>query len=157
PSGRYLAGQRSGGPVLLWGLASGKLLRALDLPLQGVGALAFSPDGRVVVACQGQALHVWDLAKNRELHQWPGHAGAVEEVRFSADGKRLISTGRDHTARVWEPATGKLLQTWAGPTDLHVAIRIAPDGAVLAPARTRVVRAELTGDKASQRDLITGL
>jgi WD40 repeat protein len=157
PSGRYLAGQRPGGPLLLWGVASGKVLRALDLPRHGVGAMAFSPDGRVIAACQGQAIRVWDLGKNRELHQWPGHDGAIEDVRFAADGKRLISTAWDHTARVWESATGRLLQTWVGPTDLHVAIRITPNGSLLAPARSKVVRVELTGAKAAQRDLLTGL
>jgi WD40 repeat protein/serine/threonine protein kinase/tetratricopeptide (TPR) repeat protein len=36
------------------------------------------------------------------------HNDAVMAVAFSSDGKRLVSAGWDHTARIWNAATGEL-------------------------------------------------
>src|SRR4029450_10944177 len=36
-----------------------------------------------------------------------GHTHAVWSVAFSLDGKRLASSSRDHSLRVWDAASGK--------------------------------------------------
>ena len=43
-----------------------------------------------------------------------GHAAAVCSVRFSSDGKFLLSGGNDNTVRLWDVETGKLLKTVRG-------------------------------------------
>ncbi len=43
------------------------------------------------------------LAKFRSME---GHTGAVRSVKFSADGKLLVTCGQDATVRVWDFATG---------------------------------------------------
>ena len=40
-----------------------------------------------------------------------GHTGAVSGLRFSADGKQLISSSNDRTMKCWDVQSGKLLQT----------------------------------------------
>jgi WD40 repeat protein len=35
------------------------------------------------------------------------HAGAVNSATFSPDGKWIVTSGSDHTARVWDAATDK--------------------------------------------------
>src|SRR5204862_4203217 len=42
-----------------------------------------------------------------ELH---GHAGAVVDAAFSADGRLLITGSSDQTARVWNVTTGRVLR-----------------------------------------------
>ena len=37
-----------------------------------------------------------------------GHTGHVNGVAFSPDGRLLATTSSDHTARLWDPATGEL-------------------------------------------------
>ncbi len=49
------------------------------------------------------------LAKFRSLE---GHTGAVRSVKFSADGKLLVSCGLDATVRVWDFATGMPLTSF---------------------------------------------
>ena len=38
-----------------------------------------------------------------------GHTGRVNSAVFSNDGKKIVTASFDHTAKIWEAATGKLL------------------------------------------------
>jgi RNA polymerase sigma factor (sigma-70 family) len=81
-----------------------------------VGAVAFAP-GDKVLASAGTDKHVrlWEVATGREIgampHEW------VSELRFSADGRRLASTGYDDVS-LWDVTTGNRLGHWQG--DRHV-------------------------------------
>jgi hypothetical protein len=54
------------------------------------------------------------------------HAAAVQDVRFLAGGKWLLSGGSDDTVRLWDPLTGRELHHFPGQTG-----RLAPDGKTL--------------------------
>jgi len=57
-----------------------------------------------------------------------GHAGWVVSAAFSPDGRRIITSSYDKTARVWDAATGLELQTLSGHTDWLQAAAFSPDG-----------------------------
>jgi eukaryotic-like serine/threonine-protein kinase len=63
-----------------------------------------------------------------------GGTGAVNDVVFSADGKRLATASSDHTARVWDAATGAELLSLRGHTESVNGIAFSPDSAYLATA-----------------------
>src|ERR1700676_2638078 len=44
-----------------------------------------------------------------------GHAMPVICIAFSANGKRIVTGSEDHTAIVWDAATGRQLGTLADP------------------------------------------
>ncbi|MBM4068581.1 MAG: hypothetical protein FJ271_06500 [Planctomycetes bacterium] len=44
----------------------------------------------------------------------PGHGGFISHVVYSRDGRRIITTSWDRTARVWDAATGKPLLVLRG-------------------------------------------
>lgn len=83
-----------------------------------VNAVAFSPDGRLVVTgCSdpvGGYLRLWDAATGELLRKFEGHTDTVLSVAFSGDGSRLLSSSYDETARLWNVATGETLQTYRG-------------------------------------------
>jgi WD40 repeat protein len=104
--------------------------------------LAVEPSGkRVAVAFGGdqieEQLHnvvvpgvvkVYDPARGPDKRVLTGHTGAVKDVRFSADGARLLSVGADKTARVWDVADGRVvakLEGHKGPAEFGAFL---PDG-----------------------------
>jgi WD40 repeat protein len=123
PAGRWLAlGQFKAQAyalcsVLLVDPAGGGVVRPLPfLPSfsfemargvqDGARSLAFSPDGRWLVAgTRSGRMHRWDLSQEPpRLVSWQGHQGEVNRLAFSPDGKALFSASDDRTVKRWDPA-----------------------------------------------------
>ena len=97
-----------------------------DWESRAVGSLAFSPDGKYLVAGFGtkwffarpgspNPLKVWEVATRRPIGRLNGHTGLCLSLDFSRDGKLLASGSRDGTAIVWSTETWKALQTLPNP------------------------------------------
>src|SRR5207248_701774 len=86
---------------------------ALKQQMNNLTSVAFSPDGRKVAAGT-LIIKVWDTASGAELQTLKGHRGTVLCLAFSPDGERIISGSSDHTARVWNAATGDEILTLEG-------------------------------------------
>ncbi len=71
---------------------------------------------------------MWELETGRTLRTLQGHAGSVNAVAITPDGKRVVSASSDNTLKVWEPETGTLLRTLEGHAGSVNAVAITPDG-----------------------------
>jgi len=60
------------------------------------------------------------------------HAGAVQSLCFSSDGKILASGSYDNSVKIWSVPEGKLLKKLEGHTDTINSVNISPDGKTLA-------------------------
>jgi WD40 repeat protein/serine/threonine protein kinase len=74
----------------------------------------FSPDGRQVVTTHDHDARIWHAQTGELLFTLP-HEGLVFEAAYHPQGKKLITSTRQGTLRVWDPATGGLIQTLAPP------------------------------------------
>ncbi len=84
--------------IILWDVVSGRTLpySPLSLPARGAVNLAFSPDGKMLVAgsADGQ-LHFWRLSATPPVRESrPGHPSQVNSLAFSRDGRWLASAGK---------------------------------------------------------------
>ena len=68
-----------------------------------------------------------------------GHQGAINSVDFSIDGKRLLTTGADKTARVWDlENAGESIRRLERFGDRCLVARFSSDGQLIAAAGSSV-------------------
>ncbi|HXG12116.1 MAG TPA: PQQ-binding-like beta-propeller repeat protein [Gemmataceae bacterium] len=145
----------------LWDAGSGNLVREFKAykPKEfekghrdSVYCAAFSPDGKLIASGSARpgVIKLWNVADGtvvRDLENpnlkadpftmtAPAHPGDVFGLRFTADGKYLISVGaaprRQGYLAVWDVSDGKLL--WGGewPVGIIHCVAVSPDGKLLA-------------------------
>jgi WD40 repeat protein/beta-lactamase regulating signal transducer with metallopeptidase domain len=153
PDGKRLA-SRGGidGAVRVWDAATGAELRKFEglarvnpWRFYREAALAFSPDGKHVVASTRKAIVFFDVDGGKEVASWPGYRDCMY-VAYSPDGKLLASGGLDDAAkesyslRLWDAANGKevrrceLPKTRKGGTEPPTCFAFSPDGKKLVAA-----------------------
>jgi WD40 repeat protein/serine/threonine protein kinase len=104
-------------------------LKTLRGHLDGVYAVAFSPDGqRIVTGSADMTAKVWEAASGRELLTLRGHKNEIHSVAFSPDGQRIVTGSYDGTAREWEAASGRGLLTLNGHNAGIESVAFSPDG-----------------------------
>lgn len=116
PDGTVLATGTRNGKVNLWDATDGHPLRTFTFIHKGKPAwvenLALSPDGKRIAACANNAereIRVWDIATGTELFPPMMHQDGVGSIKFSPDGKFLVSASWDTTVRIWNAQTGRAI------------------------------------------------
>ena len=94
-------------------VSSGKQVAVVKDPTGVAGRvvdLDVSRDGTLLVAAQaeGGQLQLYGLPSGKQLDVVHAHGGAVLDVEFSRDGRRVATGGVDGIAKIWEVARGKL-------------------------------------------------
>jgi WD40 repeat protein len=151
----------------LWDANSGALVRELKPYKEkdfekghrdAVYCGAFSPDGKTIASGSYRTIKLWNVADGNLLREFanpnlkppasapganaPGspeaHPGWVHGLRFTADGKFLISAGTAPRFQgylaVWNVADGRLLHGAALPLGNIYSVAVSPDGTLLALA-----------------------
>jgi RNA polymerase sigma factor (sigma-70 family) len=123
----------------LWDARTGNLLRRLRVTSEQpqarptVQRLAFSPDGKTLVACSGTHVLVlrWDVATGKELAAFGPLDGGGNDVAISSDGRSVAAVSADGTLFVFETATRQPRLVVKG-LGYATTVRFSPDGRLLA-------------------------
>lgn len=113
--GKYLAtSAMSLHEVLLWDVATGKLLKTLGGYPDLVTKLAFSPDdSELLTGSFDGTPRLWNVHTGQLIRSLSGHSGWVVGVAFAPSGRFIATGGSDGSARIWDRASGAELQRLA--------------------------------------------
>ncbi len=107
-------------------------------PLSPVAAVAFNPDSKLLASGSYGLVTVWDLTTGKPVKELTNVLGAVNDLRFSPDGKMLVVAGGQPSAkgdlRLFSVGDWKLLGTLGGHMDTVSSVAFSPDGKRLASA-----------------------
>ena len=135
PDGRWLAVGEAKPQIRLVDQTTGReRIIPAPLPADGVSALAFSPDSRLLAAGCGAGdndIHLWDLAAGTEAVRFAGHSGWILDLAFSPDGQTLASASSDQTLRLWDVGRQAKQRRFQGNADEVWALSWSPDGQAL--------------------------
>jgi WD40 repeat protein len=158
PDSQYLLIVSADGAIAVWDFQANVRVQVLRVPGGAVpSCLAVSPDGHTVAAGfrnreDGKFVHLialLSLEDGQVVRLLRGHTAPIPALAFTADGKRLVSSGGDKTLRVWD-LTDKDKPEQVIKTEKVVA------GLALNPNGRRVAEAVSDDDTATIRDLTTG-
>ncbi|WP_187144413.1 TIR domain-containing protein [Microvirga massiliensis] len=144
PDGQKVATGSEDGTARLWDAATGRELLVLRGHTEPIFNITFSPDGQKVLTLfsdRDGAARLWDAATGRELLvlQHPRQTLAPElaglpaaqhkvwSAAFSPDGRKIVTTSPDNTARLWDVATGAEIAILRHPHSITSAM-FSPDG-----------------------------
>ena len=138
PNGRQLAScSWYGSAIKIWDTASGALLRSINQA--GVSAVSFSPDGSRIAGAYskdeiGTGVKIWNTANGSEVRTLAGHTDYIWSVRYSPDGRQLLTASSDRSIRIWDSGNGQTLRvineeasfgdTIYSPNGQHIAARV---------------------------------
>ena len=127
--------------LLLWDLATGKVIRKFEGHTKDIRRVSISPDGkRLLSASFDGTVRLWDLATGKELKKFDGPGNFVESVSFTPDGKRAVcSYGPAAVAAVynedprcslklWDLSSGKEIKQFKGHTAPILCLAVSSDG-----------------------------
>jgi WD40 repeat protein len=133
PDGRKVLTDGSDGmpdnKIHLWDLATGKEERSFDglETSLSAGWLAFSRNGRFVLAGRGHRTMVWSASTGTMVREFAGDWTQVSSIDFSPDGRYLLAPSKN-SAVLLDWKTGQEVLRFDGHTNVVMCAVFSPDG-----------------------------
>jgi WD40 repeat protein len=143
PDGRMMATATA--DIYIWNIQTGQIVQTLKGHQNLVSAVAFSPDGDLLLSGSwDRSARIWSLKKGQVLHTLEA-AGKVtyargdgkrsramklpvDSVAFSPDAKLVAIGSADHWTRLWDVTSGNLVHSFEGPQEAVAGVQFSPDG-----------------------------
>jgi len=139
PDGKTFVTATTKGSLKLWDAKEGNELKSLASLAFNLQCVAFSRDGKRIVAGGGPFgedrfgwAGVWDISSGNQIAEMKDMPDSVLGIAISPDGKLVATAGRDRVARLWRAETGKLVSTLSGHQSVLEWADFSSDGKVLA-------------------------
>ncbi|GAB5371678.1 hypothetical protein AAMO2058_001600400 [Amorphochlora amoebiformis] len=76
-----------------------------------IHSICFSPDGNLLATGSSGCIKIWSVLDGTEKVKLIGHKNSVHTLRFSNDGKYLVSMSIDQTIKIWSMEDKRLLKS----------------------------------------------
>lgn len=113
--------------VIRWSLKTDTAEQVLRYHADGVNAVVFLKDGRMITAGADARIAVWTAGRPEPDRVLEGHAAPIAALAVSPDGALLASASWDRTVRLWSlpDGTSRVLE---GHTQNVNGVAFVPDG-----------------------------
>jgi len=138
PNGKRLAIARFQS-IAVRDVETNETLRTLDEHPGKVNDLAFSPDGKLLLAATGVTglygqVAIWNAASGERVGKIEGHRDTLYAVAISPDGSRIATGSYDKKVIIWDAPAKKPIHTLTQHNGPVYDLAFSPDGALLASA-----------------------
>lgn len=98
------------------------------------GPVRYSPDGSRIAFASTKTIesHPASLDDPKDVIRYVGHKNKVWVLRYTPDGRSLISASSDGTARVWDADSGAEKRCFEFDVGKMLAADVSPDGTIAA-------------------------
>ncbi len=135
PDGNRLAVGVDYGCLQIVNLRSGAVRTIETQTIDGVSALAFSPNGQLLAAgfaYTSGTVGLWDSDSGEPRGQFTNATAWVRALAFAPDGRRLAATSKNGTIQLWNVAGCTEVGRLRGHPDEGLALAFQADGQTLA-------------------------
>jgi WD40 repeat protein/serine/threonine protein kinase len=149
PTGRMIA-VGANGMGKMWDVAAGIEIATLKGHHQTIDRAVLSRDGfMLATAGRDHTICLWDLTVEpkaaaeiipRRSFIGLSDTQQITGLAFSADGRRLASSGLDHTIRTWDVVSGNETLALRGHLDAVTGVAFSPNDRLLASASPQGIR-----------------
>ncbi|MDF1744678.1 MAG: SUMF1/EgtB/PvdO family nonheme iron enzyme [Gimesia sp.] len=130
----------SGADLIIYNLETGRQIRTIKSKTTEFNDILMPPDGNYIIS-SGSSPKVWDLSTGKPTLELKDHAGSVECLALSADGKHVIGGTYANTLAVWDIASGRLVQSFKGHRNMVKCVVMSPDGKrIISGSRDRTLK-----------------
>jgi eukaryotic-like serine/threonine-protein kinase len=134
PDGQFLVTiasevKAAGDYLRVWRLPGLEALPDLRFTNEGPGSVAFSSDGKHIIAgLYDGHLVVWDFATRQVVAKRKEHTAWITAIRVTPDGKTFVTASTDMTINLWDAATFEPFARRRGHVGEVWSVAISPDG-----------------------------
>lgn len=142
PDGRYLAVGGDDTEIYIFETTNWTVEQVFSGHKGSVLTLHFSRDGRYLASGSGtdkvdihnipeNMIKIWDFETGAVIANLTGHEDGVLEVKWSSDGRRLVSASDDKTLKMWETTNWTNIVNFTGHAGGVLSVDWSPDEDVL--------------------------
>lgn len=131
--GNLIATAGEGDFLRLWN-SSGETLASLPVPRNAKYSMDFTADSNTLCVGVGDDVYVYDVPRQKLLHQLKGHENTVLNLAISPNDQILATNSHDLTVRLWSLKTGQPLAVLVGHTSIPFNVTFTQDCRLIATA-----------------------
>ena len=128
PNGNQIAFGDRRGYVGIVDISSGTVLKREKIGVW-INSISYNPNGQQIAICSKNRTYVWDTKTYSLCFPIIEHEGSAFSVSYSQDGKYLLTSSEDRTAKIWDSQTGCLLKVYKdGHSEAIECATFSPNG-----------------------------